>query len=263
MRFPGQLSDVRPLLDATDVFCHPSLADGMPNSVVEAMAMGLPVLASNVGGVPEIISDEENGVLTPGHDIERLKTGLLRLAGNAELRERLGAAAAKAVRQKMDLSACSQHWEQVVARESEAFRADCHTVTAPPSAPRALAYPVLFLMTHLRTGGEETELEILAGHLNRLRFPLSVVSAWPVNEPSPVADRLKKLEIPVDMGCHTMATLEQRADYLAGRIEREGIRLLVACQTTTLAYMVLQRLRSTSCKLIEHAGIPPGSSPDS
>jgi glycosyltransferase involved in cell wall biosynthesis len=79
-------------MQSLDVFVLPTLAEGTPNSVIEAMAAGLPVIASAVGGLPEIITPEI-GILVPPGDACALAEAMLRLARDAELRRRMGRAA--------------------------------------------------------------------------------------------------------------------------------------------------------------------------
>jgi glycosyltransferase involved in cell wall biosynthesis len=75
-----------------DVFVHPSLAEGTPNSIIEAMSFGLPVIASAVGGVPEVVSADA-GILVPPGDEVALAEAMHRLAGDVSLRARMGRAA--------------------------------------------------------------------------------------------------------------------------------------------------------------------------
>jgi glycosyltransferase involved in cell wall biosynthesis len=75
-----------------DIFALPSLSEGTPNSIIEAMLHGVPVIASAVGGIPDIIPPE-TGILVPPGDIEALGEAIIRLAKNAKLRERMGRAA--------------------------------------------------------------------------------------------------------------------------------------------------------------------------
>ena len=91
VHFLGHVQDVPGLLAASDLFCYPSLADGLPNAVVEAMAMGLPVIASAVGGVPELIADGENGLLVAPQDVRQLTRSIARLLDDEALAARLGA----------------------------------------------------------------------------------------------------------------------------------------------------------------------------
>jgi glycosyltransferase involved in cell wall biosynthesis len=89
----GYRSDVPDLLAAADIYVMPSLSEGLPMAMIEAMLAGRPVLASDVGGIGELIPSDEFGVLVPPGDPDALKDGLLRLAADPALRTRLGAAA--------------------------------------------------------------------------------------------------------------------------------------------------------------------------
>ena len=89
----GQRSDVADLLPAFDVFAQPSLTEGVSIALLEAAATGLPSLATRVGGNPEIVHDEQTGLLVPVSDAEATLQALQRLIQDAELRNRLGQAA--------------------------------------------------------------------------------------------------------------------------------------------------------------------------
>ena len=132
VHFLGHVQDVPALLAASDLFCYPSLADGMPNAVVEAMAMGLPVIASAVGGVPELITDGENGLLVTPQDVGQLTRSIARLLDDEDLAARLGARAATSVRAKLDFNACCEAWEASVAAEHDAFQ---HRKAGAPVRP--------------------------------------------------------------------------------------------------------------------------------
>jgi len=75
-----------------DVFVMPSFTEGTPNSIVEAMAHGIPIIASQVGGVPDMIGDDA-GVLVPPGDANALAQAMLRLARDQDLRQAMGRAA--------------------------------------------------------------------------------------------------------------------------------------------------------------------------
>lgn len=75
-----------------DVFVLPSLTEGTPNGIIEAMAYGLPIISTTVGGVPDIVNDAA-GILVPPGDVEALAQAMGRLAEDRELRERMGHAA--------------------------------------------------------------------------------------------------------------------------------------------------------------------------
>jgi len=81
----GVLHDEIPLwLNACDVFCLPSIREGMPNVILEALACKKPVVATRVGGIPEIISSEEYGKLVPPNDPDALANAIQRVLGELE-----------------------------------------------------------------------------------------------------------------------------------------------------------------------------------
>lgn len=89
----GERSDIPELLRGFDLFCLPSLAEGISNTLLEAMATGLPVVATAVGGNPELVVDGKTGILVPPADPAGLAAALGRLATDGPLRRRLGLAA--------------------------------------------------------------------------------------------------------------------------------------------------------------------------
>ena len=88
----GDRHDVPAVLAASHVFVLSTRSEGLPLTVLEAMAAGLPVVASRVGGIPEAVVDGETGLLVAPGDPEELAAALARLLDDPELRERLGAA---------------------------------------------------------------------------------------------------------------------------------------------------------------------------
>ena len=80
-------------LRQSDVFVLPSLQEGLPLSLLEAMACGLPVAVTAVGGIPGVVKDGENGLLVPAADPVALREALVRLLTDPALRRNLGAAA--------------------------------------------------------------------------------------------------------------------------------------------------------------------------
>ena len=86
-----------------DVFVHPSLRDGMPNAVLEAMACGKAVIATHVGGVVDVIKDLENGTTVPANDAESLSKTILTLLNDPALRVRLGKSARETIQKEFTL----------------------------------------------------------------------------------------------------------------------------------------------------------------
>lgn len=88
----GYRSDVPDLLAASDIFVLGSAFEGLPVSIMEAMAVGLPVVATAVGGVPEAVVEGRTGLMVQPHDASALATALLKVSLDSELRHRLGEA---------------------------------------------------------------------------------------------------------------------------------------------------------------------------
>jgi len=82
-------TDVPAYLAASDIFCLPSYGEGTPISVMEALTVGRPVVASNVGGIPDIVRDGETGILVPPKSAEALADSLGKLLDNGDLRHRM------------------------------------------------------------------------------------------------------------------------------------------------------------------------------
>lgn len=98
VRFLGFREDVNDLLRAADFFVVSSYLEGMGTATLDAMASGLPVVATRVGGIPEIVEDGVSGILVPARDPRALAGAMLRLANDPGLRARLGEAGRVRVR---------------------------------------------------------------------------------------------------------------------------------------------------------------------
>lgn len=85
----GPVADVRPYLAASDCLVLPSYREGFPNSVIEAEALGLPCVVTDINGANEIIAEEENGLIVPPADTESLYSAMKRIAGDRELYSKL------------------------------------------------------------------------------------------------------------------------------------------------------------------------------
>ena len=92
-RFLGQVDDVPALLAASDVFVLPSRFEGTPIAIMEALCVGLPVVATRVGGIPDEVTNDVEGLLVPPRDPAALLAALLRIVDDTDLRARLAGAA--------------------------------------------------------------------------------------------------------------------------------------------------------------------------
>ena len=105
IEFTGWLESERKravLADAT-IFVLPSYVEGVPMALLEAMSLGLPVIATPVGGVPEIVTHEVDGLLVPPGDVTALAAAITRLMNDPQLRERLGRAARATIAARFSL----------------------------------------------------------------------------------------------------------------------------------------------------------------
>ncbi|MBM4300452.1 MAG: glycosyltransferase [Deltaproteobacteria bacterium] len=103
VHFLGPRRDVPDLLNAMDIFVLPSYSEGVSLALLEAMAAGLPVIATEVGGLPEVVTDGENGLLIPPRDAGALAEALTRLLGASDFAKKLGQNARKHVREHYSL----------------------------------------------------------------------------------------------------------------------------------------------------------------
>lgn len=101
-RLLGHHDDTLPLYRSMDVFASSSRHEGLPNALLEAMAMELPVVATRIAGVPSLVHDGENGLLVDPESEEELVEGLRRLVEDGSLRQRLGRAARVTVEGSFD-----------------------------------------------------------------------------------------------------------------------------------------------------------------
>jgi glycosyltransferase involved in cell wall biosynthesis len=97
VRFLGSRSDTIELMAALDVFVLPSVVEGMSNALIEAMAVGRPVVATDVGGNPEVLVDGETGFLVPPGDPLQLTAAIVKLLESPEMAVEMGAAGRRRV----------------------------------------------------------------------------------------------------------------------------------------------------------------------
>jgi glycosyltransferase involved in cell wall biosynthesis len=111
----GERDDMPTWLSSLDAFVLPSLWEGLPNALLEAMALGLPVVASNVDGVGEVVKHDQNGLLCRAKDPAALSHQMLRLINDASLRAKLGAAAKQTVLERFGLIEMMTRYQETYA----------------------------------------------------------------------------------------------------------------------------------------------------
>lgn len=118
VRFLGHREDVPQVLDSSDVFVLPSRSEAFPNGVIEAMAAGLPVVASDVGGIPELITHEQNGLLVPPGDPQALASAILRVINTPAEAATLAAAARETIEGNYSFDRMVGEFEALYAGEA-------------------------------------------------------------------------------------------------------------------------------------------------
>jgi glycosyltransferase involved in cell wall biosynthesis len=113
-RVLGYVDDTAGVLSASDVFVLASLVEGLPIAMLEAMAMGLPVVASAVGGIPRVITDGEEGRLVPSGRPDVLAAAIGEVASAPERRAAMAEAAARRARE-FDIDRAARHLESLYA----------------------------------------------------------------------------------------------------------------------------------------------------
>jgi glycosyltransferase involved in cell wall biosynthesis len=127
--FPGERADVAELMRVMDLFVLPSLTEGISNTILEAMASGLPVVATRVGGTPELVDDDHTGLLVPPSDTAALAAALMRYVEDPEAAARHGRASREKVQARFT-------WDSMVAGYMAVYDRLLQRQPAPVALPR-------------------------------------------------------------------------------------------------------------------------------
>lgn len=114
-RFAGFRRDMQDVFDTMDLFVLPSLTEGLPNVVLEAFSCGKPVVATAVGGVPELVRDGVNGILVPPGRADLLSDAMSRCLASKELMSRLGDAGRRTVLEDFSFEGQARKLEEIYA----------------------------------------------------------------------------------------------------------------------------------------------------
>ena len=106
--FTGFRTDLASVYEALDMLVIPSRSEGMPTVLLEAMLMGIPVISTRVGAVPDVMSDGQTALLVDEEDEAALENAMVRLAGDGALRQRLAGAAQELAREHLTVEKRTQ-----------------------------------------------------------------------------------------------------------------------------------------------------------
>lgn len=111
--FMGFRQDVPDILNAIDIYCLPSLWEGLPIGMLEAMAMKKPVIVTDIDGSKEVVINGVNGILVPPKSPTELAKALILLANDAKLRKQIGRAAAETIAKSFNINDATKRIEQI------------------------------------------------------------------------------------------------------------------------------------------------------
>ena len=129
VEFLGHRNDIPDLLSHSEIFVLPSLMEASPNALIEAMAAGVPIVATRVGGIPESIEHERSGILVPPGDDRALAAGIARLMRRPQIASRLADAARQSAASRFSFDRMVSEFQQLYFDE-----------LAARSAPEALTW---------------------------------------------------------------------------------------------------------------------------
>lgn len=112
--FTGYVENVHEYLQAADMFILPSLNEALPMSVLEAMSCGLPVIATRVGGIPEVVSHKENGILIEPANPDQLAAEIAELIDRPSLAEELGKNARQTASERYSIKAVAERYYELL-----------------------------------------------------------------------------------------------------------------------------------------------------
>ncbi len=181
VRFEGWRTNVADYLAAADIFVASSVSEGTHIALGEAMAAGLPVVATPVGGAPDFVRDRENGRLFPVGGVAELAAALGRLESDAEARAVMGRRAAETA--------------AAVLEQGSTARRHLDALFGPPAQRRSgqRRICVTHLIATLDRGGSEQQMAALAVGLDAMRFDVRVLC---LTRGGPVAETLERAGVP-------------------------------------------------------------------
>lgn len=116
VHFPGYRENLLPVYASFDVFFLSSRREGLPNSILEAMALGVPVVTTDVAGAKELVVDKKTGYVFPQGDVENLASAIVSLLSNALFKKQLGQAGRERVEKEFSFSTRLRCVEEIYAR---------------------------------------------------------------------------------------------------------------------------------------------------
>ncbi len=179
VRFLGERDDVPLLLRRADIMVNSSAWEGLPITILEAMAAGVPTVATDVGGTAEVIAGDDCGLVVPSRDPESLAAAILKLAESPELREQLSSRAREIYLRR--------YTAERMIRETEALYDVCRQRSAHLVVSGRVR--ILYMIGGLARGGAERQLTELVTRVDLERFEPVVCSLAPLGALAELIER--------------------------------------------------------------------------
>ncbi|MEX2335564.1 MAG: glycosyltransferase, partial [Pseudohongiella sp.] len=128
--FTGHRADTASLLSQSTLSVLPSHSEGLSNSLIESMAAGLPLVATDVGGNPELVTDGINGLLVPVRNVAALATAINTILDDPEMAARFGAASRRMCMEQFSM-------EKMVTATQQIYQRELHRHTEPATRENA------------------------------------------------------------------------------------------------------------------------------
>lgn len=109
----GQRTDIPDILASADMFVMPSIEEGLPNAMLEAMSMGLPVVATDVGGIPEALMSPQHGLIVSPREPEALARAIINVASDHARMRAMGEAARRHVIENFSIQRTTERWQNL------------------------------------------------------------------------------------------------------------------------------------------------------
>ena len=230
---------IKSVYSAADIFLLPSLEDNLPNTILESMSCGTPVVAFDVGGLPDMVTNGVTGQLVPLSDTQKMGETIIDLIQKPDLRESMGKAGRKRAEQEYSLSVQAGRYFDLYKELSLSNKAPCQPASAEPAVENAcrdvqkeesFSVPV---MTAIGPSFREIYDQVLMKALRNIPVELNIYDPKVDNQIKDFTQQMKELHVHLDARLMKIQALtgmlkSSEAGRAAGIREIEGLKSILA-----------------------------------